>query len=64
VFVQGIRPPTVPPGTARLRLAPMATHTEEDFAEALAAFSELHALLQSPKRASRSATASVPVLSE
>jgi 8-amino-7-oxononanoate synthase len=28
VFVQGIRPPTVPRGTARLRLSLMGTHTE------------------------------------
>ena len=38
VFVQGIRPPTVPPGTARLRVTAMSTHTEEDLAFAVEAF--------------------------
>lgn len=40
VFVHGIRPPTVPRRQCRLRLVPMATHTDADVAEALAAFAE------------------------
>ena len=34
VFAQGIRPPTVPAGSCRLRCTVMATHTEEDLAMA------------------------------
>ncbi len=37
VFVRAIRPPTVPSGTARLRLTPMATHTPAQIDFALAA---------------------------
>ncbi len=53
VFVQGIRPPTVPQGTARLRVTPMATHTDADIAEATEAFDRLLALLRSPRRLAR-----------
>jgi 7-keto-8-aminopelargonate synthetase-like enzyme len=40
VFVHGIRPPTVPRGQCRLRLVPMATHSDADIAEALSVFAE------------------------
>jgi len=42
-FVQGIRPPTVPPGTGRLRVTAMSTHTPEDLQFALAAFNRVFA---------------------
>jgi 7-keto-8-aminopelargonate synthetase-like enzyme len=41
VYAQGIRPPTVPAGTARLRLALMATHTDAQLDLALTTLAEL-----------------------
>jgi 7-keto-8-aminopelargonate synthetase-like enzyme len=40
VFAQGIRPPTVPPGTSRLRVTLMATHTSEQIDGAVEIFRE------------------------
>ena len=41
VFVHGIRPPSVPPGTGRLRLTALSTHTDEHVQRALDAFAQL-----------------------
>jgi 8-amino-7-oxononanoate synthase len=41
VYVQGIRPPTVPDGTSRLRITLMATHTKEQLDFSLRAFEKI-----------------------
>ncbi len=41
LWVPAIRPPTVPVGTARLRIALSALHTEADVKQLLAALQEL-----------------------
>ncbi|MFQ5667511.1 MAG: 8-amino-7-oxononanoate synthase [Candidatus Binatia bacterium] len=47
VFVQGIRPPTVPAGTARLRVTLMSTHTPADLRFATEAFQ--HVMTAEPR---------------
>jgi 8-amino-7-oxononanoate synthase len=41
IFLQGIRPPTVPEGESRLRLSVMATHTDEHIAKLINAMGEV-----------------------
>ncbi len=41
IYAQGIRPPTVPRGTSRLRVALMATHTPDDIHRLLDGLSDL-----------------------
>jgi 8-amino-7-oxononanoate synthase len=45
IFVQGIRPPTVPAGSSRLRIVPTATHTDAHVNQLLEAMASLRAPL-------------------
>ena len=49
IWVPAIRPPTVPAGTARLRVSLNAGHTKADVIELVAALTEIDALLPSIK---------------
>ncbi len=51
LYAQGIRPPTVPEGTARLRVAVMANHTDDDIDRLLGALGELVAQGKVPRSA-------------
>lgn len=46
VFAHGIRPPSVPQGTSRLRITVMATHTHEQLQKAASAFREVFARMK------------------
>ena len=41
IFVSAIRPPTVPPGTSRLRITMMATHARDDLRQAANCIAEI-----------------------
>jgi glycine C-acetyltransferase/8-amino-7-oxononanoate synthase len=52
VYAQGIRPPTVPPETSRIRFSLMATHTDEDIRHALDALAASLAAVDTGKQRS------------
>ena len=49
VFAPAIRPPAVPPDTSRLRLTPMATHTEAEIQQAIGAFATVSQTVTDPR---------------
>jgi 7-keto-8-aminopelargonate synthetase-like enzyme len=60
VFAQAIRPPTVPPGSSRLRLAVMASHTKSELREAAGILARAVPAVAGERTASEAAELATP----